>query len=48
MRRLVLEQEAFNDFCDRGAYDRQVFLRIDDLLKAVLRAPVKVLADRSR
>lgn len=41
MRRLVFEQEAFNDFCDWGVYDRQTFLRIHDLLKAVLREPFK-------
>lgn len=41
MRRLVFEQEAFDDFCDWGAYDRQIFLRIHDLLKAVLRDPFK-------
>jgi len=41
MRRVVFEQEAFDDFCDWGSYDRQTFLRIHDLLKAILREPFK-------
>lgn len=39
MRRLVFEQAAFDDFCDWGIYDKQVFLKIHDLLKATLREP---------
>lgn len=39
MKRLVFEQGAFDDFCDWGIYDRQRFLKIHDLLKAILRDP---------
>ncbi|MCW5900690.1 MAG: Txe/YoeB family addiction module toxin [Flavobacteriales bacterium] len=41
MRRLVFEQGAYDDFCDWGIYDRQRFLKIHDLLKAILREPFR-------
>ena len=39
MKRLVFEQGAFDDFCDWSIYDRPRFIKIHELLKAILRDP---------
>lgn len=41
MRTLVFEQSAFDDFFDWGVYDKRIFIKIHDLLKAILRDPFK-------
>lgn len=41
MRSLIFEQSAFDDFFDWGVYDKRIFLKIHDLLKAILRDPFK-------
>jgi toxin YoeB len=41
MKRIVFEQGAFDDFNDWGVYDKARFIRIHDLLKAILREPFK-------
>ena len=43
MKRLVFDQGAFDDFCDWGIYDRPRFIKIHELLKAILRDPFKGL-----
>ncbi len=43
MKGVEFEQGAFEDFCDWALYDRHRFLKIHDLLKAVLREPFKGL-----
>ena len=41
MKRIIFEQTAFEDFNDWAVYDRGCFIRIHDLLKAILRDPFK-------
>lgn len=41
MKRIIFEQGAYDDFCDWGIYDKARFLKIHDLLKAILRDPFK-------
>ncbi len=41
MSKLVFEENAFEDLCDWSIYDKQIFLKIHDLLKACLRDPFK-------
>lgn len=39
MRKLVFDQDAFDDFADWGIYNRNVFKRIYELLKDIRRHP---------
>jgi len=41
MKQIIFEQTAFDDFNDRAVYDRTRFIRILDLLEAILREPFK-------
>jgi toxin YoeB len=41
MRRIVFEQSAYDDFFDWGVYDKRIFIKIHDLLKAAMRDPFK-------
>lgn len=41
MRYIIFEQEAYDDFCDWGIYDKVRYLKIHDLIKACLREPFK-------
>lgn len=43
MKRFVFEQSAFDDFCDWSIYDKPRFIKIHELLKAILRDPFKGL-----
>ena len=39
MRKLIFDQDAFDDFADWGIYNRNVFKRIYELLKDIRRHP---------
>lgn len=41
MRSITFEQGAFDDFCDWGIYDKARYIKIHDLIKAVIREPFK-------
>ena len=41
MKRIIFDPGAFDDFNDWAVYDKARFIRIHDLLKAILREPFK-------
>ncbi len=41
MRKIVFDNNAFEDFCNWAIYDKKVFRRIMELIKSIKRTPYK-------